>query len=153
MSTYYTLLFSRHSMFIIPFSLESKDIELDIKKELVELMKNPNFLSKVTYIGFGLSYKYPFHHQMTKISQIAERLKGIYSAVFLCLDVELKTYYTERGNEETGEGVHIHPRRRFWRNRRFHSLSSQRTQWGGDHGGMTSPRMLQFAMLDVKMTS
>jgi len=129
-------------MFIIPFSLESKDIELDIKKELVELMKNPNFLSKVTDIGFGLSYNYPFHHQMTRISQIAERLKGIYSAVFLCLDVELKTYYTERGNEETGEGVHIHPR-----------LSSQRTQWGGDHGGMTSPRMLQFAMLDVKMTS
>jgi hypothetical protein len=89
---------------------DSKDVESDIKMELAKLLKNPRFLHKGGYIGFGLSYKYPFNHKKTKLSDISARLKGVDSAIkhaclSLSLRVELKSYYTEQGNQGTGEDV------------------------------------------------
>jgi hypothetical protein len=89
---------------------DAEDIELDIKNAMADLLENSPISDRGGYIGFGLSYEYFFQGHDVQMSSILPDLQGIDSAIqracaSLSLGVELKVYYTENGNEGTGEGA------------------------------------------------
>lgn len=98
----------------VPTFPETKGIELEIKDAVADLLDS-SIMERGGYIGFGLSYKYPFQHRTTQMSEI--RLKGIDAAIqracaSLSLRVELKIYYAdqddpdrESADSEAEEGV------------------------------------------------
>jgi hypothetical protein len=93
------------STIVSPTLLPVDDTEAKVKKSLIALLNNPNFLPGGGLLGFGLSHLYPINPH-TYLDKLGESLKGTDAAIkracdSLSLEFSVKTVY----NSEYTEGV------------------------------------------------
>ena len=92
------------SIIVPPTMLPVDDTEVKIKKSLIALLNNPNFLPNGGLVGFGLSYLYPIGSgREIDLHELGENLKGTDAAIkracdSLSLKVSVKTVYTSDMN-------------------------------------------------------
>ena len=80
-----------------------------MKATLESLLADPEFSHSGRRLGFGLSHKYPFNPNTTRLEELEERLKGSDARTrnlckALSLNVSLKALYTTNDDWNNGKG-------------------------------------------------
>ena len=93
------------------FTPELQQYEPQLKEALDRLLKDSDFFPGGGFIGFGLSHKYPFVLESTKLSDIKKGLKGSDATIKracegLSLDTSIRAVYLDDDDEPpSGRGV------------------------------------------------
>lgn len=79
-------------------------IETQFKEALAALLTDPAIRRNASVLGFGLSHKYPFNPNTTKLKDIKECLKGTDAAILracnsLSLTSEIKAVYRDESDD------------------------------------------------------